>query len=148
MNIYEILSVVRDSIYGGIGCITLIYSCLIIFLRRYHNRNRMFILNLCINAIFTCIYFIIFSNFAGSVISSIACIFLQYAFNVASVQVPYAFLAFSLHRFCSIVYHTRPLFKTKKWVFLCISSQWIGQFIISLPLVFQSYEVSPFFVFI
>lgn len=142
MKLSTILGIVRDSLYGVIACIALIYSCLIICLRRFHHRNNVFILNLCINTIFTCLYFIIYFNAGSFVISPTGCIFFNYAFNVASVELAYAFLAFSVHRFCSVVYHNRPLFKTKKWIAICFSSQWIGQFAISLPFFFGTYKVS------
>lgn len=146
MKLSTILGIVRDSLYGIIACIALIYSCLIIFLRRFHHRNNAFILNLCINTIFTCLYFIIYFNAGSYFLSPAECIFFHYAFNVASVELAYAFLAFSIYRFCSVVYHNRPLFKTKKWIVICISSQWIGQFVISLPFFFEKYTVNDLFI--
>jgi hypothetical protein len=141
MNIHDIFIIVQYILYVGIIFIALVYSCLIIFLRRFHHQNNIFILNLCINIILTCIYFIIYFKAVYFHISPAFCIFFHYAFNVASVEIAFAFVAFTIHRFCSIVYHTKPLFKTKKWVIICISSQWIGQFIISLPFVFGHYPV-------
>jgi hypothetical protein len=141
MNIHDIFIIVQYILYAGIIFIALVYSCLIIFLRRFHHQNNIFILNLCINIILTCIYFIIYFKAVYFHISPTFCIFFHYAFNVASVEIAFAFVAFTIHRFCSILYHTKPLFKTKKWVIICISSQWIGQFIISLPFVFGHYPV-------
>jgi len=142
MNLYNILTTVQDTLYATIIFIALIYSCLIIFLRRFRHRNNIFILNLCISVIFTGIYFIAYFYVIYFNISPPLCIFFHYAFNVASMEIGFAFLAFTIHRFCSIIYHTKPFFKTKRWVAICIISQWIGQFVISLPFVFaQQNEV-------
>jgi len=67
---------------------------------------------------------------------------LFYAHNIASTDIPFAFVAFSVHRFCSIVYHNRPLFKTKKWTAICIAIQWIVVLMLSLPFVLQKTNVS------
>jgi hypothetical protein len=140
MNLYNILTTVQDSLYATIIFIALIYSCLIIFLRRFRHRNNIFILNLCISAIFTGVYFIAYFYVVYFNLSPPLCIFFHYAFNVASMEIGFAFLAFTIHRFCSIVYDRKPFFKTKQWVAICIISQWIGQFVISLPFVFVQYD--------
>ncbi|CAF1446830.1 unnamed protein product [Adineta ricciae] len=62
------------------------------------------------------------------------CLIIYYAYCIASVQIPFAFVAFTTYRFCLILYHTRPFFRTNKWVILCIGGQWISEFVISAPL--------------
>ncbi|CAF0859162.1 unnamed protein product [Adineta ricciae] len=66
------------------------------------------------------------------------CILFYYAFNIASLAIPFAFIAFTIQRFCSLLYHTKHFFKTKRWIALCIASQWFVEFIISLPFVFRT----------
>ncbi|CAF1386025.1 unnamed protein product [Adineta steineri] len=66
------------------------------------------------------------------------CILVFYAYNIAGIAIPFAFLTFTVHRFCSIVYHTQPFFKKKRWVGICIASQWIILFVISLPFIFRN----------
>ncbi|CAF0849598.1 unnamed protein product [Adineta steineri] len=66
------------------------------------------------------------------------CILLLYAYNIAGIAIPFTFLTFTVHRFCSIVYHTQPFFKKKRWVGICIASQWIILFVISLPFIFRN----------
>jgi hypothetical protein len=146
MDVCDIFNSVQYSLYTAILFIAVVYSCLIIFLRRFHHRNNIFILNLCINIIFTCVYFIIYFKAVYFNIPPGLCIFFHYAFNVASIEIPFALVVFTVHRFCSIVYHTKPLFKTKQWIAICISSQWIGQFVISLPFVFGHYPVGIFLI--
>ncbi|CAF1270253.1 unnamed protein product [Rotaria sordida] len=65
------------------------------------------------------------------------CTLLFYAYNVAGVAVPFAFVTFSINRLCLIVYHAKPFFKKKRWLIICIVCQWIGEFIISLPSIFR-----------
>ncbi|CAF1140789.1 unnamed protein product [Adineta ricciae] len=140
MDIYQTLEIVRNTVYATVLFIALVYSCLILFIPRFRHRTNMFILNFCINTIFTAAYFIFYFYGIYYDMPQSMCVLFQYAFNVASVQVPFAFVAFSVHRFCVIVYHIKPFFKTKNWVAICIATQWIAQLLISLPFVFESYE--------
>ncbi|CAF0772539.1 unnamed protein product [Adineta ricciae] len=66
------------------------------------------------------------------------CILFYYAFNIASVAIPFAFIAFTIQRFCLLLYHTKHFFKTKRWIVLCIAGHWLAEFIISLPFVFRT----------
>lgn len=147
MDIRIIFSIVEDSIFYATIIIALLYSCLIIFLRRFHQRNNVFIVNLCINTICTCVFFVIYFKAVYYDISPELCVFFHYAFNVVSMQVAFAFVAFSIHRFCTILYHTKAWLKTKLCIVICISSQWLGQFIISLPFVFARYDVSILLIY-
>ncbi|CAF0937562.1 unnamed protein product [Rotaria sordida] len=52
---------------------------------------------------------------------------------IFTIQVPCSFVAVSIHRCCSIVYYTKSFFKTKQWIILCIGSQWLLGFILSIP---------------
>lgn len=131
--------------------LALIYSILILFIRRNHHKNNIFILNICLNIIGTCVYFIIFYillyfNPQKLFISNM-CNFLLYAYNVTSIEIPFAFVAFSAHRLCTVLYHRKAFFKTKKWIGICISSQWICVFVLSLPYVFRTERVSFVFLF-
>ncbi|CAF1141024.1 unnamed protein product [Adineta ricciae] len=54
------------------------------------------------------------------------------------MDIPFAFIAFTTHRCCSLLYHTKVFFKTKQWITICITLQWIIQFILSLPFIFRS----------
>ncbi|CAF1365890.1 unnamed protein product [Adineta steineri] len=140
MDAYSILEIVRNIVYSGVLLIALVYSCLILLISRFRHQNNMFILNLCVNTMTTCIYFIIYFYAIYYDMPQSMCILFNYAFNIASIQIPFAFVAFTVHRFCVIVYHTKALFKTKQWVVICILTQWIAQFVISLPFVFEYYD--------
>ncbi|CAF3537375.1 unnamed protein product [Adineta steineri] len=39
------------------------------------------------------------------------------------------------------VYHTKGFFKKKRWIAICIGSQWIAAFVTSLPIVFRQERV-------
>jgi hypothetical protein len=141
MDIYYILEIIRNFVYTAVLFIAVVYSCLIVFLQRFRHQNNIFILNICINTITTCIYFTIYFYAIYYDMSPSMCILFQYAFNIASMQIPFAFVVFTVHRFCAILYHRKALFQTKKWVAMCISIQWIAQFLISLPFVFENDDV-------
>ncbi|UJR18171.1 hypothetical protein I4U23_005071 [Adineta vaga] len=140
---------IKASFIIGLFCfitlLVLIYSSLIIFIPRFHNKNNVFIINICISILITSIYYIIFyTSFyltSRNIFTPNGCVMLFYIFNIASIEIPFSFVTFSVHRFCSIVHHNQPLFKTKKWIGICIVIQWIGVLIISLPFVFQKTNI-------
>ncbi|CAF1391552.1 unnamed protein product [Adineta steineri] len=140
MDVDSILEIVRNTVYSAVLLIALVYSCLILLISRFRHQNNMFILNLCLNTITTSVYFIIYFYAIDYDMPQSMCILFNYAFNIASIQIPFAFVAFTVHRFCVVVYHRKALFKTKRWVVVCILTQWIAQFIISLPFVFEYYD--------
>ena len=142
MNIGDIINIVQGSLYGLNLLVALLYSCSILFIRRFHHLNNIFILNICISITITWIYFIIYFLVADYEYPRQICDLLYYAFNIASIEVPFAFVAFSIHRLCSLKYHTKPFFKKQRWVGICIATQWISQFIISLPFFARSERVN------
>jgi hypothetical protein len=146
VNSIYIVVVIEILVFSLILLFTSVYSLLILLVRRFHHRNHMFILNICFNIINAAIFFIIFYTLSYFDPSHLfvpnMCIFLFYAFNVVSIGIPFAFIAFTVHRLCSLVYRRINFFKTKRWVMVCIVSQWIGIFVISLPFVFRKEKVS------
>lgn len=144
MEIEQIFEFVRNIFYGLALAFAILYSCLILFIRRFHNRNNIFILNICINIISATIYYTMYFYIVEYDMSNSMCTLLHYAFNLTAVQVPFAFVTFTIHRSCIIIYHTKVFFKTKIWVVLCISIQWTVQFLISLPFVFAIRRVRFF----
>ncbi|UJR16767.1 hypothetical protein I4U23_003667 [Adineta vaga] len=90
------------------------------------------------SASFFLIYYLLSAFDVRRMIISEVCLLVYYAYGIASIQVPFAFVTFTVHRFCLILYYTRPFFRTKKWVLVCIAGQWISEFLISLPFIFRS----------
>jgi len=142
---FYIAVIIEDFFFSLILLIAFIYSCLILFIRRFHHRNNIFILNICFTIISAVVYFIIYFTMLyfdiQRLFASNMCIILFYAYNIASIAIPFSFVTFTVHRFCSVVYFTKPFFKTKQWIIICITSQWIGEFIISLPFIFRKEPV-------
>jgi hypothetical protein len=54
---------------------------------------------------------------------------------VASIAVPFSFVAFAVHRFCIVMHHRNSLFKKKRWTAMCIIGFWIVELILSLPFI-------------
>ncbi|UJR19342.1 hypothetical protein I4U23_022471 [Adineta vaga] len=117
-----------------------IYLYFILFVRRFRHSNNLFIFNICISIILTCVYTFIYFLLLSNTKESTLCTLLYYAFNIACIAIPFSFVAFTIHRFCSLLYHTKQFFKTKKWIIICISSHWFIQFLISLPFVFRTHR--------
>ncbi|CAF1349008.1 unnamed protein product [Adineta ricciae] len=140
---------IKAALIIGVFCLiallSLIYSLLILLIPRFHSINNIFIVNLCVSALYTSIYYIVFyvSYYltARDIFTPNGCVMLFYAHNVASIIIPFSFVTYSVHRLCSIKCYNQPLFKTKKWIATCIATHWIGVLIISLPFVFQKTDV-------
>jgi hypothetical protein len=146
MDTSYIITVVIVTLFSLILFLASIYSLFILFNHHFHHHNNMFILNICLNIISACIYFIIYFimfYFNYSRLYALnTCNVVFYAYLIAGSQIPFSFVTFSIHRYCSIVHYGKPFFKTKRWVGICIASQWIGVFIISLPYAFRKQSVS------
>lgn len=140
-----------DILFALILLFAFVYSLFILFIRRFHSHNNVFILNMCFAIIGFCIYFTIYFTMVyfdyRLVYAPNTCIILFYTYNIASIGVQFSFLAFSIHRFWSIVYNTIPFVKTKRWVSICIGSQWIAQCVLSLPFVLRKEQVSIYLSF-
>jgi hypothetical protein len=151
MDLYSVIIILQISVFCLILFFAVMYSVLILFIRRFHHHNNIFILNMCIAIIGTCVYFIIYFAMAYFDLQSLfaphMCILLYYAYNIANIEIPFAFVAFSIHRFCSMKYHANPFFKTKRWVAICIGCQWTAIFLISLPFILRQNRVSSVLLF-
>jgi hypothetical protein len=117
--------------------LALIYSIPIIFIRRFQNFNNIFTANLCF-AIICCdiywiLYYLLLKFFPQYLSNQDICSVLVYFEMMCTFQVPLAFVAVTVNRLCSIVYHTKAFFKRKQWIILCITVQWILGIILSIP---------------
>jgi len=138
--------IVEDILYALIVLFNIIHSCLILFNHRFRHRNNMFILNICFSLFAHVVYFGIYFNMqyfdSRRLFVLQMCNFLFYAYNIASVTTPLSFVTFTIHRYCSLVYHTKPFFKGQRWVVICIASQRIAELILALPYVLRIQPVS------
>lgn len=141
---------IKAAFTVGIFCLislfVLIYCLVVLFIPRFHNIHNTFIVNIYLSALFTSVYFIMFYTSlyvtGRNIFTLQACVMLFYMFNIAGIDIPFAFVAFSIHRYFSIVHHNNAIFKTKKWAAICIAAQWIGVCLLSLPFIFQKTNVS------
>jgi hypothetical protein len=149
VDIFYVLTILQDTVLALILFLTVLYSFTLIFIRRFHHHSNIFLLNVCLTIITTAIFFTIhftMTRFAIQILYRVnTCIILIFAYNISSIAIPFAFVTFSVHRLCFIVYHTKPFFKTKKWIAICIASQWIGEVLISLPFLLRSGPVSIYY---
>jgi hypothetical protein len=56
-------------------------------------------------------------------------------------QTIYAICMVSLNRLFTIVYKNKAFFRTKKWVAVCVSAQWILAVLIPLPALATNVDV-------
>jgi len=61
------------------------------------------------------------------------CVLFQYFQTVVNCQEIYSLCNVSINRFCIILYHNKPLFKTQRWILTCIVIQWLIGVILPLP---------------
>ncbi|CAF2132570.1 unnamed protein product [Rotaria magnacalcarata] len=130
------IDLVSITTFTLIIVLALIYSIPIICIRRFHHNNNMLTVNICFATI--CCGLSWFSFYAAAILigrdgnNSLFVIFnmITIAFTI---QVPFSFVAASIHRCCSIIYHANAFFKTRQWIALCIGSQWLLCLVLSLP---------------
>ena len=143
------ISLIFNSVQIGLCVLTIILGLiyLITTLCRGHIRRHIYTLtiNLCLAIIFCAffwmIYYILLEYNFRQLYTEHICIILLYAEMVCTLQVPLAFIIISIHRLCSIVYHTKLFFKSKLWLCICVISQWLTGLILSLP-IFLDYSVN------
>jgi hypothetical protein len=99
----------------------------------------MFTLNVCISMICCAIFWIPYKTTRlinpQVVLFHDICILIDYTHVACTIQVPLSLIVISVHRFYSIVYHTKLFFKSKQWVIICIASQWIFGLLVALPMI-------------
>jgi hypothetical protein len=135
-EVTTILIYIQFTVFVLIFLLALVYFIPIVFIRRFHNVNNVFTVNLCF-AIICCdtywYFYLIMANFFVATISNAtSCSILNYFATMCTIQVPLAVVVVTIHRLCCIVYHTKPFFKRKQWATLCITSQWLTGIILSI----------------
>jgi hypothetical protein len=119
-------------------CLTLVYSIPIILIRRFRHRTHMFTLDVCMAILFCSIYWIVYYTMTDihgqQFYSTRLCSLMSYIQTMCALQVPLAFTMVSIHRLCCIVYHNKVYFKSKQWVLMCVTCQWMVGLVIPLPI--------------
>jgi len=135
----QIFSILRIILFGLIILVATIYSIPILFIRRFHHRNNILTLNICLVTICCCLYWVFFYtmlyiNISGTYQYMLnTCIFVYIVPTILTLQIPFSFVTVSVNRFCCVVYYHKNFFKTKRWILICILSQWIFGILCILP---------------
>ena len=136
MDQLTLLIYIQMTLYATTAFIALLYACSILCIRRFRETNNIFIANICLSITMSCVYFVsYFPTMMTIHYTPDLCVFYTYLFNLASIAIPYSFVAFTVHRFCIVMYHRQGLFKKKRWTITCIGSFWIIELILSLPFI-------------
>ncbi len=139
-DIARIFALVKITVFGISILLALIYSLPILLLRRFHHRLNILTVNICLAMIVTSMYympyFIMQEYYIQDLFTVKTCTFLFYLQTISTCQLPFSFTVLTINRFCSIVYRTKVFFKTRKFVVICVASQWIAACVLSLPFVF------------
>jgi len=137
MNVLNIIHLIQIIFFILTILLAIIYIIPILFIRRFHNVNNVFTVNLCVAAICCCTYWL-FYYFALEfnplyLLGTRTCVTVYYFQMMCTLEVPLALVESSVHRLCSVVYHTKIFFKKKRWAIICIVSQWTIGIIFSIP---------------
>jgi hypothetical protein len=147
-DIARIFSLIKISIFGVSILLALIYSFPILIFRRFHHRLNMLTVNICVSLILSSTYwmgyFIMWEYYIQYLFTEMTCTFLFYLQTINSCEVSFTFAVLTINRFCSIVYPAKVFFRTKKFVVICVASQWIAVCLVSLPFAFAIKPVKIF----
>ena len=134
---WQIFANIEAIIYILIILLALIYSIPIVTLRRFHQPNNIFTLNVSVAMILCCLSWlpsISLPAFNDSLqIPPKIQLFIQTAQLLFTVQIPLSFVVTSLHRYCFLIYYRKMRFNRKRWIIVCIASQWILGFLLAIP---------------
>jgi hypothetical protein len=149
----QIFSLLRIILFGLIALVASIYSIPILVIPRFHRRNNILTLNICLATICCCLYWFVFYimltlNTLGTYTFLLnACVFVFIVPTILTLQIPLSFVTVSINRFCSVVYYRKNFFTTKQWILICILSQWILGTIFTLPIL-SGIQLVRFFEYI
>jgi hypothetical protein len=140
VNFLLVFPYLRIALFGLIILVAFVYSIPIICLRRFHYRNNMLTLNICVVTVLCSLYWFLFYvmfeydmwGTFGFLLNN--CIFVSIFPVILTLQVPLSFVTASINRLCAVVYH-QPFFKTKYWIPICILAQWIFGTALTLPIL-------------
>lgn len=136
----RIFTFIRLILFGLTMLVALIYSAPIVCLRRFHYRNNMLTINICVATIFCSLYWFIFylmlelRPYDTFMFLFNTCAFASIFPVLLTLQVPLSFVTASVNRLCAVVYSNRALFKKKRWLIICIVGQWIFGTLLIMPI--------------
>jgi hypothetical protein len=136
INILVIATIIIEGLVSIGACLYAIPLCVI---RRFHTPLNLLTLNVCVAA-FICatywgIYFTMAAFYPRIFWTLQSCISLRYIQHMVISQLVYAFCMVSLNRLIAMVYRNKALFRTKKWIAICVSIQWVFAALLPLPVI-------------
>jgi hypothetical protein len=142
----NILVIIKVIILGIISIGACLYAAPLCFIRRFHTPLHLLTLNVCIAAFigstFWTIYYIMSTYYEDILWTASSCLPILYLQTTVNCQVLYALCVVSLNRLFAIVYGNKALFRTKKWVAICVGVQWIVGALLPLPTFASSLMVN------
>lgn len=138
----------RIALFALTILVILIYTIPIVCLHRFHHRNNILTLNICIAIFLSSLYWLSISLlFQIDVVARMSLLLEQCRLAMVlpialTLQVPLSFATASLNRLCAVLYHHRSLFKRKSWIIMNIVAQWLLGVLLALPLLIGYGEVN------
>lgn len=144
-NIIVLLVIIKVVILSFISLGTSIYAIPLCCNQRFHRPIHILTLNVCFAA-FICanfwIFFFIMNTFYVNILwTERSCLAVLYLQTTVNCQVLYGLCIVSLNRLFLTVYRNNALFRTKRWVGICVGVQWLLGCLLPLPTFASSLEV-------
>lgn len=136
-----VYSYLRFILFAIIALIAFIYIVLIILMRRYQDHNTILTLNISLAtmvcSIFWAAFYARFKFDSMDLVKTLlkSCDLIVIVSTSLTLQVPLSFVTASINRLFLVICHNNHLFKQKRWIFICIISQWIFGTLITLPVL-------------
>ena len=143
-GVVDSLAVVKIVLFVVIILSACVYSVSILLIKRFHTSINILTINLCVSAIICSIYWIVFCILQLKSLDNPTgwnCVVLQYFQTFVNGQEIYSLCVISINRLCFIVYNNKILFRTRRWAYICIGSQWLLGVILPLPTFVMPGEV-------
>lgn len=140
----QFLNTVRLIFYVLIISSACIYSIPIVLVKRFRSPINILTVNVSMSCIVCSIYWSVYSVLQIVFLNDLPnwnCVLFQYFQTIVNCQEIYALCNVSINRFCIILYNNKLLFKTQRWVFICIGIQWLIGMIMPLPLLVVNGQV-------
>jgi len=144
-QIITILNILRIIGYSSVSIVACLYAIPLCFIRRFHTPVNLLTLNVCVAAFvcatYSATFYVMNAYYPEIIWTSKSCIVIPYLQNMVDSQELYAVCLVSINRLFTIVYKNKPFFRTKKWVAVCVSAQWILAALVPSPALATNRDV-------
>ena len=140
-DLIYIFVLLEDCFVALAAFFILLYLIIVLCVRRLRNVHNALTLNVFCSIIAASTFFSVYFSLnyfdARRLYNPHLCIVLFYAYGLTATAIQFAFVTFSIHRYFSIVHHTKPFFRRKQWIVMCIAGQWLIQCVAAAPFVLR-----------